>query len=134
LSNHSLKYRDTTCITSKGIENDIPVDIVTAIRGWAYKRKFFNSDFINDWEKAKNEYPFIFFNDDIWISGQLEKLQIPKIVVSDKIQASENLRLYDSSLIRSKGQGDKTSKHIQLFKKYWKPNITLNLSNNYEIY
>jgi len=123
LSSNSWKYGDTKCITCSGITEDTEVDIVTAVRGWAYRVKFFGSDFISKWEKTEKKHPFIFFNDDIWISGQLEMTGIKKFIVPSKKAKSENMRLHGSSLIKSKGQGDRTNNHITLFKKFWKPKL-----------
>jgi len=123
LSKENLRYSNSKYITCSGIKQDSEIDIITAVRGWAYKRKFFDLDFISNWEKSEKQHPFIFFNDDIWISGQLEKLNIKKIVVPSILAKSENMKLHSTSLIKSKGQHEKTNMHIQLFKKYWKPKL-----------
>ena len=123
LSRKSLNYKHSKCITCSGVKSNTEVDIVTAVRGWAYRKKFFNDRFIDEWCKTEKKYPFIFFNDDIWISGQLEKKGIKKLIVPSKKAKSENMRLHGSSLIKSPGQHNKTDKHIQLFKDYWKPKL-----------
>jgi len=115
----TLTYQRTKCISTNRLPNDTAVDIVTAVRGWAYKRKFFHADYILEWEKTRKKHPYIFFNDDIWISGTLEQVNIEKILFANTPVRSHNLKL-ESSLIKSEGQSTKTNKQIDLFKKYWK--------------
>jgi len=123
MSEKSFKYGDTKLITCSGVKNDTEIDIVTAVRGWAYRRKFFYTDFISNWEITEKKHPDIFFNDDIWISGQFEMTGIKKFIVPSKKAKSENMKLHGSSLIKSKGQSTRTNKHIMLFKKFWKPKL-----------
>jgi hypothetical protein len=123
LSEKSLRYRNTKVVSCKGVKTDTEVDIVTAVRGWAYRRKFFGNSFIHEWERVEKKHPFIFFNDDIWISGQFEKMKRKKMVVSSGKAGSENMRLHGSSLIKSPGQHTRTNNHIMLFKKYWQPKL-----------
>jgi hypothetical protein len=94
------------------------VDLVTAVRGWAYSRKFFDLNYIKEWKKIEQKHPYVFFNDDIWISGTLQKANIKKIVFVNNSLNSKAKRL-SNSLIKMKNQIDRTNKHIQLFKKYW---------------
>jgi len=129
MSEDSPKYRHTKCITCSGVKRDTNIDIITAVRGWAYRRKLFRKDFIDNWEMTEKKHPFIFYNDDIWISGQLEKNRVSKIIVPSKKAKSENMRLHSSSLIKSTGQHERTNKHIMLFKKYWKPKLETYMRN-----
>jgi len=114
----TLRYAHTGAVVSNGVSKDTCVDIVTALRGWAYKRGFFEDKYIREWERVKVEHPYIFFNDDIWISGNLKKKNINKIVFSGPIN-SLTQRLRDS-LIESSRQKYKTNMHIKLFEQYWR--------------
>ena len=113
-----LNYKNTQCIISKNLTQDAEVDIVTAVRGWAYPKKLFDNNYISRWQKTKDTHPFIFFNDDIWISGTLAEINIKKIVFNNTPFCS-SVRHLENSLLKLKDQNEKTNMHLQLFKNSW---------------
>lgn len=114
---HSLNYSKSKCFLSQNIEKDIEVDIVTAVGGWIYQKNLFPPNYIEMWEKAQTQNPFIFFNDDIWISGNLAEKKIKRIVVKGKVKFKTCER--PAALCQLKTQLQQTNLHVKLFKKFW---------------
>lgn len=115
---NDLNYKNAVSVVSTGLKKDSFVDLVTAVRGWAYRRKFFDLNYVKEWKETEKNHPYIFFNDDIWISGTLQKMNIKKIVFVNDSFNSKAKRL-PAALTKMKNQMDKTNKHIRLFEKYW---------------
>jgi len=115
----NLHYKNTTCISSKSFPVRTKVDLITAVRGWAYKRKFFDASYIENWEISAKQHPFIFFNDDIWISGIFQKNGISRIVFPCSSVWSKTEQLEDR-LCKLSTQTPNTDQHIRLFEKYWR--------------
>ena len=112
----SLKYRwgDTILFSDEDrVEN---VDILTGVLGAAYRRSFFNDDVFSHL-KCKSA----FFNDDIWVSGNLAMNHIERKVIGIKAPFSDIPmekkgihRLWDT-VNNGSGLNDKTIKYFKEF-------------------
>ena len=117
----TLSYGRTLIIESKQINDYVNIDLITNIRGWIFKRKFFDESYIDRWQKTKVDHPYIFFNDDIWISGTLQEKGIKRTIFPCKTMCS-SCRSFPDRLNCMQGQQSKTNQHIFLFKDIWKLN------------
>lgn len=88
----SLRYRDSTLVTrSSGAP--VPVDIITGTSGAAYRRGLFGDAIFEN-----TRHPAAFYNDDLWVCGNLARRGVPRLVIPgpaernrDRIARTESL-------------------------------------------
>jgi hypothetical protein len=129
-----LSYRKSVIRESARLDEDEQVDLVTGVGGWCYRRGFFGDDFIERWLDAVEANPYIFFNDDIWVSGYLADNGIKRIVGAARYNASQKSELGEfwdgqtcsfgdhvgTALCHTEQQVARTNKHIQYWGKSWR--------------
>jgi hypothetical protein len=129
-----LSYCKSVIRESERMEKDEPVDLVTGVGGWCYRRDFFGDDFLERWRDAVQSHPYVFFNDDIWISGYLANKGIKRMVGAVKYSASQKGEVGDfaegqtrsfgdhvgEALCHTEQQVDRTNRHIQYWRDSWR--------------
>lgn len=111
----NLKYSSTELLTCRNVKVETKVDIVTGTWGALYKPKFFTDEIFSVDLTSK-----FFFVDDIWLSGQLKKNNIPIYVIpSDEIIAPDSNHSV-TSLWEINRRTDNNDYGIMFFEKFFK--------------
>jgi len=101
------------------------VDIITASFGAAYRREWFDSDFMQDWMTVtKAECTEMYYTDDIWINGYLARKKIKRMTIptAERIiekHGSDALGPINYGMQTMKPEESNNQKSIGYFKKYW---------------
>jgi len=116
----SLSYNKTTLASCpKEVKK---VEIITGVMGAAYRRRFFTDEAALEWSRVvQGECPAMFLNDDIWISGNLAKNKIKRLVVPAKNRMPEMSAVDALWDINSTSSNNDDA--IKYFEKYWQPPV-----------
>jgi hypothetical protein len=101
------------------VEARAEVDLVSAARGWIYKRSFFGDGCIAEWQALRRSHPFVFFNDDVWTSGMLARKGVRRVVLPLDAEWPRGEMLKDCLCWRD-GQEADTDRQIRLFAGEWR--------------
>lgn len=104
----TLKYKNTKTVMPGAKEMSQLVDLLTGVWGICYRRSFFTESYLN-----LDQCPAALHNDDIWVNGQLARLDIKRLCLPspgnfhDIDMESVGIRRLWDSVNNGKGLNDK---------------------------
>tara|TARA_R110001592_G_scaffold12220_10_gene58798 strand:- start:1767 stop:2486 length:720 start_codon:yes stop_codon:yes gene_type:complete len=112
-SNNKTEYNHSRLLEGSPTNNVTKVDLITGTWGALYKPKFFTDEVFNDEITKEN-----FFVDDIWVTGNLAKNNIERLVIKDVgVKPINGLHNIDSLWSINAGSNN-NNKILQYFKDY----------------
>jgi len=120
----SLKWAESGTLFGTALEAGkvVSVDVITGCGGILFKPRFFDKTALAALDSVPRE---AFFVDDIWISGNLAKKQVPRLVIPVKARHKTQFLRYAinkrSSLInRENAGGHNNDVMLRWFREYWR--------------
>jgi hypothetical protein len=105
----SLRYRDSTLVTRQS-GAPVPVDIITGTSGAAYRRGLFDDTIFEN-----VRHPPAFYNDDLWVCGNLAQRGVPRLVIPGPAERNRNRIARTESLWAMNKDGAHNDALLELF-------------------